>query len=76
MKEPKNSIVNQFIELFRMDNVKLEFTDEAIEAIVEATMEKGLGARGLRGTTEKVLEDYMYNIDQTSEVILTKEDRR
>lgn len=74
MKEPKNSIVNQFIELFRMDNVKLEFTDEAIEAIVEATMEKGLGARGLRGTTEKVLEDYMYNIDQTSEVILTKED--
>lgn len=40
MKEPKNSIVNQFIELFRMDNVKLEFTDEAIEAIVEATMEK------------------------------------
>lgn len=74
MKEPKNSIVNQFIELFRMDNVKLEFTDEAIEAIVEATMEKGLGARGLRGTTEKVLEDYMYNIDQTSEVILTKDD--
>lgn len=57
-----------------MDNVKLEFTDEAIEAIVEATMEKGLGARGLRGTTEKVLEDYMYNIDQTSEVILTKDD--
>lgn len=74
MKEPKNSIINQFIELFRMDNVKLEFTDEAIEAIVEATMEKGLGARGLRGTTEKVLEDYMYDIDQTSEVILTKED--
>ncbi|KUY29318.1 ATP-dependent Clp protease ATP-binding subunit ClpX [Elizabethkingia ursingii] len=74
MKEPKNSIINQFIELFRMDNVKLEFTDEAIEAIVEATMEKGLGARGLRGTTEKVLEDYMYDIDQISEVILTKED--
>ncbi len=73
MKEPKNSIVNQFIELFRMDDVKLEFTDEAIEAIVEATMEKGLGARGLRGTTEKVLEDHMYDIDQTSEVVLTKE---
>jgi ATP-dependent Clp protease ATP-binding subunit ClpX len=39
-------------------------------------MEKGLGARGLEGTTEKVLEDYMYNIDQTSEVILTKRCRR
>jgi ATP-dependent Clp protease ATP-binding subunit ClpX len=40
MKEPKNSIVNQFIELFRMDNVKLEFTDEAIEAIVKLQWKK------------------------------------
>lgn len=60
MKEPKNSIINQFVELFKMDGVKLEFTDAAIERIVEETMEKGLGARGLRGTTEKVLEDYMF----------------
>lgn len=60
MQEPKNSIVNQFVELFRMDGVDLEFTDGAIEKIVEETMEKGLGARGLRGTTEKVLEDYMF----------------
>ncbi|NAW51482.1 ATP-dependent Clp protease ATP-binding subunit ClpX [Elizabethkingia argentiflava] len=73
MKEPKNSIVNQFTQLFKMDNVKLEFTDHAVEAIVEATMEKGLGARGLRGTTEKVLEDYMYDIDQHSEIVLTRE---
>ena len=51
MKEPKNSIVNQFTELFKMDNVSLEFTDNAIEEIVEDTMNKGLGARGLRGTT-------------------------
>ncbi len=64
MKEPKNSIVNQFTELFKMDNVQLEFTDQAIEEIVEDTMNKGLGARGLRGTTEKVLEDYMFDIDE------------
>ncbi len=64
MKEPKNSIINQFTELFKMDNVQLEFTDKSIEEIVEDTMNKGLGARGLRGTTEKVLEDYMFDIDE------------
>lgn len=63
MKEPKNSIINQFTELFKMDNVALEFSDNAIEEIVEDTMNKGLGARGLRGTTEKVLEDYMFDIE-------------
>ncbi|MGZ5262349.1 MAG: ATP-dependent Clp protease ATP-binding subunit ClpX, partial [Kaistella sp.] len=71
MKEPKNSIINQFVELFKMDGVDLKFTDEAIEAIVEETMEKGLGARGLRGATEKVLEDYMFNITEHQEVVLT-----
>ena len=71
MKEPKNSIVNQFVELFKMDGVKLDFTDESIDRIVEETMEKGLGARGLRGTTEKVLEDYMFDIDEEKEIVLT-----
>ena len=73
MKEPKNSIVNQFVELFKMDGTKLEFTDGAIEKIVEETIEKGLGARGLRGTTEKVLEDYMFSIGEEKEIILTKD---
>lgn len=68
MKEPKNSIINQFTELFKMDNVTLEFTDNAIEEIVEDTMNKGLGARGLRGTTEKVLEDYMFDIENNQNV--------
>jgi len=68
MKEPKNSIINQFTELFKMDNVILEFTDQAIEEIVEDTMNKGLGARGLRGTTEKVLEDYMFDIENNQYV--------
>jgi ATP-dependent Clp protease ATP-binding subunit ClpX len=64
MKEPKNSIVNQFVELFKMDGTDLVITDGAIEKIVEETIEKGLGARGLRGTTEKVLEDYMFSIGE------------
>ncbi|WP_304342967.1 ATP-dependent Clp protease ATP-binding subunit ClpX [Chryseobacterium koreense] len=74
MKEPKNSIVNQFVELFKMDGVKLKFTDQSIEKIVEETMEKGLGARGLRGTTEKVLEDYMFDISARKEIVLSEND--
>ncbi len=76
MTEPKNSIVNQFVELFKMDGIKLEFTEGAIERIVEETIEKGLGARGLRGTTEKVLEDHMFSIGEHDEIILTPEDIR
>lgn len=70
MKEPKNSIVNQYVELFDMDGIKLEFSDKAIDDIVTETMDKGLGARGLRGTTEKILEDYMFNIEDYTEIIL------
>lgn len=73
MKEPKNSIINQFVELFKMDGTKLVFTDEAVEMIVDETMEKGLGARGLRGTTEKVLEDYMFTVGEQDEIVLTKD---
>lgn len=72
MKEPKNSIVNQFVELFKMDGIELTFTDGAIEKIVNETMDKGLGARGLRGTTEKVLEDYMFHIGEEKKIQLTK----
>ena len=73
LKEPKNSIINQFIELFRLDGVELSFTDEALEKIVKETIEKGLGARGLRGTTEKVLEKYMYEIDQIETPLIIDE---
>ena len=74
MKEPKNSIINQFVELFKMDGTKLEFTDAAVDKIVERTMEMGLGARGLRGTTEKVLEDYMFNIGEQKKIVINEVD--
>jgi ATP-dependent Clp protease ATP-binding subunit ClpX len=73
MTEPKNSITNQFVELFKMDGTKLIFTESSIDKIVEETMEKGLGARGLRGTTEKVLEDYMFSIGEDEEITLTED---
>ena len=75
LKEPKNSIINQFIELFRLDGVELSFTDEALKKIVKETMEKGLGARGLRGTTERVLETYMYDIDQIQGSLVIDENK-
>ena len=75
LSEPKNSIINQFVELFRLYGVHLSFTDEALKKIVKETMEKGLGARGLRGTTERVLEKYMYDIDQLGgELIIDEAD--
>ena len=70
LTEPKNSIINQFVELFRLDGVKLDFTDQALEKIVDYTIDKGLGARGLRGTTEKILEDYMYRIDELEKELI------
>ena len=73
MKEPKNSIINQFVELFKIDGTEIVFTNDTIEEIVEETMAKGLGARGLRGTTEKVLEDYSFDIGETSKIILTRD---
>lgn len=73
MREPKNSIVNQFTELFKMDGVELSFTDDALERIVHETMEKGLGARGLRGTTEKVLEDYMFDVGKENKISISAE---
>ena len=69
----KNSIVNQFVELFKMDGVSLKFSDESIDKIVEETMDKGLGARGLRGTTEKVLEDFMFDITAKKKIVLNNE---
>ncbi len=64
MTEPKNALMKQFVELFALDGVKLEFSKEGIEQIVEETITKGLGARGLRAITEKKLEDEMFRIGE------------
>ena len=74
LTEPKNSIINQYTELFRLDGIKIAFTEKALEKIVDYTLDKGLGARGLRGTTEKVLEDYMYEIDSVDKKLFIDEE--
>ena len=62
LTEPKNSIVKQYKKLFELDGVKLEFTQEALDVIVEKAIEFKLGARGLRSIVENVMMDSMYNL--------------
>lgn len=60
--EPKNSIVKQYVKLFEMDGIKLTFTDEALDFIVDKAVEYKLGARGLRSIVESVMMDAMFEI--------------
>jgi len=62
LTEPKNSIVKQYKKLFELDGVKLEFTQEALDVIVDKAIEFKLGARGLRSIVENVMMDCMYSI--------------
>ncbi len=59
---PKNAIVKQYKELFRLDDVELEFDDTALEAIADKALEKKTGARGLRSIIESVLMPIMYEV--------------
>ena len=65
LTEPKNALIKQYKKLLKMDNVALEFTEDAIDAIAEKAEEKGLGARGLRGIIEGIMTDVMYEIPDT-----------
>lgn len=60
LTEPKNSIVNQYKKLFELDDVDLEFTDDALLAVAKIAKEQNTGARGLRGILENVLTDLMF----------------
>lgn len=58
--EPKNSIIRQYIKLFKMDNIELTFTTESLDYIVDKAMEYKLGARGLRSIVEAIMTDAMF----------------
>lgn len=60
--EPKNSIVRQYEKLFEMDGIKLSFTNEALDYMVDKAVEYKLGARGLRSIVESVMMDAMFDI--------------
>ena len=76
LSEPKNALLKQFKALFKMDDVELEFTDDALSAIAEKTLEKKTGARGLRGIMESILMPIMYETPSEhtiAKVIITRE---
>ena len=60
--EPKNSLVKQYRKMFEFENVDLDFTREALEAIAEQALLRGTGARGLRAILEEVLLNTMYEL--------------
>ena len=62
LKEPKNALTKQYMKLFELDGVTLEFEDDALEAIVEKAVERKTGARGLRAIMEAATLDLMYQI--------------
>lgn len=76
MREPKNSLIRQYQELFRMDGVELKIEDDAVNAIANKAIELHTGARGLRGIFEKMMTDIMFELpsrDDVTKCIITKE---
>ena len=68
IKEPKNSLLKQYIKLFSIDNVEIEFEDEAIGAIAELAIEQNTGARGLRSIMEGFLMSLMYSTPSRNDI--------
>jgi ATP-dependent Clp protease ATP-binding subunit ClpX len=75
LTQPRNALVRQYAKLFSMENVKLDFTDDALESIAALAMKKETGARGLRAVLEDIMLDIMYDIpseDGVVEVTMTE----
>jgi len=76
LTEPRNALVKQYVRMFEIDSVELEFTPEAIEAVADQAMLRGTGARGLRAIMEEVLLPVMFDVpsdDDITRVVITRE---
>ncbi len=76
LTQPRNALTKQFMRLFEIDGVELEFSLEACEAMAELALARGTGARGLRSIIEHVLQPVMYDIpgrDDVAKVVVTAE---
>ncbi len=76
LKEPKNALVKQYQKLLQMDNIELEFEEEAVRAIAHEAMRRNTGARGLRSIIEDIMTDVMYEAPSRTDVakcIITKD---
>ncbi|WP_342147578.1 ATP-dependent Clp protease ATP-binding subunit ClpX [Rickettsiella endosymbiont of Aleochara curtula] len=68
LKEPKNALIKQYLKLFKMDNVDLEFREDALQMVAKKALERKTGARGLRAILESVLLDTMYELPSMQNV--------
>ena len=68
LTEPKNSLIKQYRKLFKMEDIDVEFKEDALEYIVEKAMEFKLGARGLRSICEAIITDAMFELPSQNEV--------
>ena len=75
LTEPRNSIIKQYIKLFKMDGVELTFNEDTLNFIVDKAVEFKLGARGLRSIVETIMTDAMFEIPSTrkKKFVVTKE---
>ena len=76
LQEPKNALVKQYKKLLEYDDVDLEFTEDALDAIADKAIERNIGARGLRAVMEGLLTKVMYEIPSDETVVkavITKE---
>lgn len=75
LKEPKNSVLKQYIKLFLLDKVELDFEDKALEAVAQKALDRNTGARGLRAIMEDILSELMYEVpgDHTVEKVIITE---
>lgn len=69
LNEPKNSLIKQYMALFRLDGVELEFKKDAVEAIADKALEQKTGARGLRAIMEHTLKDLMFEIPSDESIV-------
>ncbi|MGL5327998.1 MAG: ATP-dependent Clp protease ATP-binding subunit ClpX [Peptostreptococcaceae bacterium] len=76
LKEPKNALVKQYKKLLELDDVELEFDDDALRAVAKKAIERNTGARGLRSIVENVMMETMYEVPSRTDikkVLVTKE---
>jgi len=76
LTQPKNALVKQYQRLFELEDTKLTFTDDALNAIAKRAIERKTGARGLRSILEDILLDTMFDLpglDEVAEVVVNEE---
>jgi ATP-dependent Clp protease ATP-binding subunit ClpX len=77
LKEPKNSLVRQFQTMFELEDVDLQFTDDALKSVAADAMKRNVGARGLRIILEELMLDLMYDIPSQQDIkecVITEDD--